>query len=82
MLVQITKRHYFCELFYMYISISVCSFFVFSFFFSLSFFLLFHMYKHASSANSALFSQLMDTAEPWFSSFEREVRRVSLIGLR
>ncbi|XP_053190898.1 TBC1 domain family member 5 isoform X3 [Scomber japonicus] len=23
----------------------------------------------------ALFSQLMDTAEPWFSSFEREVRR-------
>lgn len=28
---------------------------------------------------SAMFSQLMETAEPWFSSFEREVRKVSLI---
>ena len=28
---------------------------------------------------SALFSQLMETAEPWFSSYEREVRKVSLM---
>lgn len=27
---------------------------------------------------SAMFSQLMETAEPWFSSFEREVRKVSV----
>jgi hypothetical protein len=26
-----------------------------------------------------MFSQLMETAEPWFSSLEREVRRVSAL---
>lgn len=29
-----------------------------------------------ASLCSAMFSQLMETAEPWFSSFEREVRKV------
>lgn len=38
-----------------------------------------HTHTHAHSLYSAMFSQLMDTAEPWFSSFEREVRKVSLI---
>uniref|UniRef100_A0A8C3AK13 TBC1 domain family member 5 n=1 Tax=Cyclopterus lumpus TaxID=8103 RepID=A0A8C3AK13_CYCLU len=34
-------------------------------------------FQHASetASPSALFSQLMETAEPWFSSYEREVRK-------
>uniref|UniRef100_A0A3P8VTX6 TBC1 domain family member 5 n=1 Tax=Cynoglossus semilaevis TaxID=244447 RepID=A0A3P8VTX6_CYNSE len=34
-------------------------------------------FQHASetASPSAMFSHLMDTAEPWFSSFEREVRK-------
>jgi len=29
-----------------------------------------------------MFSLLMETAEPWFSSFEREVRKVQWVTLR
>lgn len=66
--------------FHVFFHLTICPLFICSLFISVSLYLfLTHTHTHAHSLYSAMFSQLMDTAEPWFSSFEREVRKVSLI---